>query len=140
MTEPQWPQEKFRLAPTDYLAALGQVTFVYNMLESMMGNIFELCAPLGREFARRLFHELNNRQRVDLLTAFVEENEKDQEGGPNSLLCCISCYNTCTENRNILLHSIYFNPDPNLTSLLVNVSQITPDGKFITMCLKQIYD
>ena len=102
-----WPSEKYELAPNDYLAAFGQVTLVYNMLENMMGHIFEICAPLEDAFAKSLFHKLNNRDRVDLLSAFVRENEEEPETR-DAILHCILCYEICTENRNMLMHSTYF--------------------------------
>jgi hypothetical protein len=109
MADISWPREEYRLAPNDYLAALGQLTFIYNMLESMMRNIFEQCAPLQQDFAAALFHKLNNRERIDLLTAFVNQNENDP-AVRSAVLSCINHYEICTENRNILMHSIYFNP------------------------------
>jgi len=99
----EWPPEQYRLAPNDYLAALGQLTFVYNMLESMMRNIFIKYLPFAEDYARMLFHKLNNRDRIDLLSAFVKENEKDNDVS-EAILYCINCFDICTENRNILMH------------------------------------
>jgi hypothetical protein len=108
-SESEWPPSEYQLAPNDYLAALGQATFVYNMLESMMSNVFVSCAPIEMETAKALFHKMNNRDRVDLLTDFVKHNERDRQV-ESIILHCISCYDICTENRNILMHAIYFNP------------------------------
>jgi hypothetical protein len=109
-SENEWPPPEHQLAPNDYLAALGQVTFVYNMLESVMDNVFVCCAPLKAEDAKVLFHKMNNRDRVDLLTDFVAHNEKDAQV-KSIILHCARCYDICTENRNILMHAIYFNPN-----------------------------
>jgi hypothetical protein len=119
-SEKEWPAPENQLAPNDYLAALGQATFVYNMLESMMGSVFVACAPVETEAARALFHKLNNRDRVDLLTDFVNHNEKDA-AVKRIILSCINYYDICTENRNILMHAIYFNPNlkPDQSPLLV---------------------
>jgi hypothetical protein len=119
-SEKEWPVPENQLAPNDYLAALGQATFVYNMLESMMGSVFVACAPVEAEAARALFHKLNNRDRVDLLTDFVNHNEKDA-AVKRIILSCINYYDICTENRNILMHAIYFNPNlkPDQSPLLV---------------------
>jgi hypothetical protein len=108
----EWPPKQDRLAPNDYLAALGQLTFVYNLLESMMRNIFQFCAPLEKDFASKLFDKLNNSDRNDLLSAFVNKNEKEEQVR-EAVLFCVNCYAICTANRNILMHSIYFNPNPN---------------------------
>jgi hypothetical protein len=120
--EDVWPPERYRLAPNDYLAALGQVTFVYNLLESMMLNIFVRCCPVADDFAKDLFHKLNNRDRMDLLKAFVAENEKHQNVR-DAILHCVLCYDICTENRNVLMHSIYFNPNPKMTRLIKRSSR-----------------
>jgi hypothetical protein len=93
------------------------VTFFYNLLESMMQNIFVRCSPVDDDFAKRLFHKLNNRDRMDLLKAFVAENEKHQDVR-DAILHCVLCYDICTENRNVLMHSIYFNPNPEMTILI----------------------
>jgi hypothetical protein len=84
----QWPPAQYRLAPNDYLAALGQVTFVYNILESMMRNIFKQCSPVSKDFAAALFHKLGNRDRIDLLSEFVRENEKE-EAVRDAILHCV---------------------------------------------------
>jgi hypothetical protein len=119
-SDTEWPLPEHQLAPNNYLAALGQATFVYNMLESMMSSVFPSCAPLEIEAARTLFHKLNNRDRVDLLTDFVTHNEKDKQV-KSVILHYINCYDICTENRNILMHAIYFNPNlqPDQSPLLV---------------------
>ncbi len=109
-SENEWPAPEHQLAPNDYLAALGQATFVYNMLESMMSNVFVCCAPLKAEDAKALFHKINNRDRVDLLSNFVAHNENNAQV-KNIILHCIDYYDICTENRNILMHAIYFNPN-----------------------------
>jgi hypothetical protein len=102
-----WPSEEYTLAPNDYLAAFGQATLVYNMLESVMSHLFVRVAPLEEDYAFKLFHSLNNRERVDLLSGFVCKNEADQLVA-DALLHCILCYDLCTQNRNILMHSTYF--------------------------------
>jgi len=117
----EWPREEYQLAPAEYLAAFGQFSFVYNMLESVMRNIFIHCAPLPNDFALRLFHNLGNRDRIDLFTAFVSKNEEDNEV-LQSLLACALHYDICTENRNILMHSTYFSPNIELTLLVKRAS------------------
>ena len=108
MSENQhWPIEQYQLAPREYLAAFGQLTLVYNMLENMIANIFEKIAPFETTFSRLFFHRLNNRDRIDLLTAVIRKNEKETDT-LEALLHCISSYDICTANRNILMHSTYF--------------------------------
>jgi len=121
MINDHWPSEKYELAPPNYLVALGQATFVYNMLVSIMSQLFVRVAPLESEYALRLFHSLNNRERVDLFSGFVHKNEKDQIVA-DALLYCILCYNICTENRNILMHSTYFEINDGETRLVKRAS------------------
>jgi hypothetical protein len=71
------------------------------------------CLVLDEVFRKRwicekaLFHKLNNRDRVDLMSAFAKKNEQDPEIR-DAILHCVLCYDICTENRNILMHSTYF--------------------------------
>ena len=47
MTEgDQWLPEEDRTAANEYLIAFGQITLLYNFLESMMERLFRQCAPL----------------------------------------------------------------------------------------------
>jgi hypothetical protein len=96
-----WPQPGHRLAPTDHVHAFGQITLAYNLLQSAMEWMFVFSMPFERDYSKRLFHHLNNRDRIDLLTAHVTKNEKDYL---DQILYCILCYDICTENRNILMH------------------------------------
>jgi hypothetical protein len=104
LLDPKWPEEQDVIGvPPDYLIAFGKINLTYNLLETMMGTVFEECAPLHREFARQLFHKLNNRDRVDLLTAFIQKNERDKNL-QELLEAFVLHFNICTENRNILMH------------------------------------
>ena len=98
-----WPSERDQIASVPYIHAFGQVTLSYNMMEIMMGNLFTTCVPMELDFAERLFHKLNNRERIDLLSALVRTNEKESEAR-EAILHCIRCYDICTDNRNILMH------------------------------------
>jgi hypothetical protein len=110
MTTPEdddeWPPiENRAVASNRYLVAFGQITLAYNVLESIMEQIFERCAPLDPKPAKTLFHSLNNRERIDLLASFVRKNEKDA-AFRDAIEHCVKCYNICTDNRNILMHVI----------------------------------
>jgi hypothetical protein len=101
----QWPPEEDRTASDDYLIAFGQITLLYNFLENMMERLFQRCAPLESQYAQLLFHQLNNRERIDLLSAFIRTNEKDEKA-KDALQACVLHYDICTDNRNILMHVI----------------------------------
>ncbi len=103
MAADQWPSEEDRAASDEYLIAFGQITLLYNFLQSLMEMLFQTCAPLEPEYAQLLFHQLNNRERIDLFSAFIRANEKDDKA-EEALHACILHYDICTENRNILMH------------------------------------
>jgi hypothetical protein len=42
----KWPTDEDRTVPDEYLIAFGQVTLAYNLLEGMIEQIFDRCAPL----------------------------------------------------------------------------------------------
>jgi hypothetical protein len=105
MVDDQWPTEEHRVASDDYLIGFGQITLLYNHLQDLMERIFRECAPLERDYAQSLFHRINNRERTDLLSAFVQANEKD-ENARNALKHYVLHFDICTENRNILMHVI----------------------------------
>jgi hypothetical protein len=105
MAHDEWPPEEDRTASDDYLIAFGQVTLLYNFLESQMERLFERSAPLEPKYAELLFHRLNNREKADLFSAFVRANEKDEKA-KDALLECILHFDICTDNRNILMHVI----------------------------------
>jgi hypothetical protein len=101
----KWPTDEDRTVPDEYLIAFGQVTLAYNLLEGMIEQIFERCAPLDPEDSKKLFHSLNNRERTDLLSAFAKRNEKD-EAICEAIQHCVLCYDICTANRNVLIHVV----------------------------------
>jgi hypothetical protein len=67
------PPEIFRLAPVAYTHAFGQIALTYNVLERLVAELFMALSPLQLEFAEKLFHKLNNRDRIDLLAGFVKK-------------------------------------------------------------------
>jgi hypothetical protein len=85
--------------------ALGQISLTYNLLEFAMSSIFVHTVPSEYTFAIKLFHKLGNRDRVDLISALLHQNEKRQDMR-NALLHFILCYDICTENRNIIMHAV----------------------------------
>ena len=115
MSDPEnerWPSEENRAGESnDHLVAFGQITLAYNLLESMAERVFKRCAPLDSlNFAKGLFHKLTNRDRIDLLKAFVNKNESAPDVR-DALLHFVLCYDICTENRNILMHVILLSVD-----------------------------
>jgi hypothetical protein len=98
-----WPSERARLATIAQLHALGQISLLYNYLEDTCGLLFGQYMPTDGKFSKALFERLNNRERVDLLSAVASKNEKEQEV-KDAVLHFLLCYDICTTNRNILAH------------------------------------
>jgi hypothetical protein len=71
-----------------------------------MDGVFQFCMPTDKDYSQRLFHKLNNRDRIDLLTAVINSSgfHADAIDNLNHLL---RCYDICTENRNILMHAAF---------------------------------
>lgn len=100
-----WPPFEGQLASVPFVHAIGQISLMYNFLEDPIGTIFTIYMPTKSDFAEGLYHKLNNRDRVDLLMAIIEQNEQNQEA-KSALLHLIRCFDICTENRNVLAHVI----------------------------------
>jgi hypothetical protein len=111
-----WPTEFSRLASVAQLHALGQVTLVYNYLEEQISRVFYRCMPTSGDFSSRLFHKLGNRDRIDLLSAVVSASDYLPEA-KEALLHLLTCYDICTENRNILMHAIIESADADILTL-----------------------
>lgn len=105
-----WPDETRWLASAEFTHALGNLTLAYNFLEEAIGMLFSTYMPIDKSAAEALYHKLNNRERIDLLTALLGQNEKRPDV-QTSVLHLVACYDICTENRNILMHSITTAPD-----------------------------
>ena len=86
------------------LHAMGQISLVYNEIEEWFSFLFEDLFPAERDFAAKLFHHSNNRDRVDLLTAVVDKNEPDDDIR-DCVLWALQCFDICTANRNVLMHA-----------------------------------
>lgn len=114
-----WPPEAHRLASIGHVHALGQITLLHNLLEDTIKEIFSFIVPTDQGYAKRLFHSLNNRERIDFLSAIIRENEKDEKVA-EAVLTCLRFYDICTDNRNILMHGIYEDLDAATKTLTVH--------------------
>jgi hypothetical protein len=112
----EWPTLNNTIASPAQLQALGQITLVYNYLEESVGNLFSDVMPTDAAFSDKLYHKLNNRDRVDLMTAVVRQSGQDDDV-KEELLYLLSCYAICTENRNILLHALLDSADADILKL-----------------------
>ena len=109
MTDPNtldsWPPFEGRLASVRFVHAFGQINLAYNFLEDAIGMIFTLSMPTNGDFSDALFHKMNNRERMDLLKAIIEFGVIN-EAQKQAVLHLITCFDICTDNRNVLMHVI----------------------------------
>jgi hypothetical protein len=122
----EWPEPFFRVATVEQLHALGQITLIYNALEEEFGNVFNRAMPTSPDFSQRLFHNLSNRDRTDLMAAVVKTAILPDDGKA-ALDALIVAYDICTENRNIVMHSVGFRePGTDLLKLTKKASRGDP--------------
>jgi hypothetical protein len=107
---PDWPSLDSRFIDSAHLHALGQLTLVYNLLEEAFAFLFVRFLPTSKQFATGHYFELNNRKRVDLLAELVSSDEADEQV-KKAVLAAIHGYDICTDNRNILAHSMISTED-----------------------------
>jgi hypothetical protein len=116
-----WPPLKNQIGSAPYVHAIGQITLAYNGLENLMASIFCITLPVEYKFAEKVFHSMHNRERTDLLSALLK-NQKDDELR-DALQHVVLCYDICTDNRNIVMHSILEEITPSLPKLRKRASQ-----------------
>jgi hypothetical protein len=100
-----WPNAYNSIADTAHVHAIGQLSLMYNSLEEMFGFVWQSSFPADGDYSEMLFHKLSNRDRVDMLSAFIRFGEKDAVAREH-LLYALLCFNICTDNRNIVLHAV----------------------------------
>jgi hypothetical protein len=103
-TPPAWPVKEHRTGSDAQLHAMGQISLIYNELEEWLSFLFEQLFPASLSASKSLYNRLNNRDRVDLLTATVEVKEED-EILRDHILWALRCFDICNANRNTLLHA-----------------------------------
>lgn len=100
-----WPDVRSQVGTVAQVHAIGQISLIYNLLQEAMEIFFKLCMPADDNFSVTLFHSLNNRNRIDLLSSIIKSNE-DEEPVREALLEALLHFDICTENRNILMHAL----------------------------------
>ena len=116
-----WPSS-FKVATAAQIHALGQVTLVYNYLEEAVGQVFTEAMPTNQAFSERLYHKLNNRDRIDLLSAVTQASDRDADL-KEGILYLLNCHDICTQNRNILMHAIIESVDADIVTAFKKKSQ-----------------
>jgi hypothetical protein len=112
---PEWPgwptDQRHNVGHPLHIHALGQITLLYNFLENFLFSLFAKYIPIGNDAASNIYYSINNRTRIVLLIELVKQREADATL-IEYILFGINCYEICTENRNILLHSTTSKSDP----------------------------
>jgi hypothetical protein len=117
-----WPNSFNRVANAAQIHALGQVTLVYNYLEEAVGRVFIEAMPTNQAFSEQLYHKLNNRDRIDLLTAVTQASDRDADV-KEAILHLLNCHDICSENRNILMHAIIDSVDADIVTAFKKASR-----------------
>lgn len=102
-----WPRRPHIFGNIAQVHAFGQVGLAYNFLQDGRDYLFQTCMPTERGVSQRLFHILNNRERIELFAAVVKSSKFHPEA-KDRLNYLIQCFDICTDNRNILLHAMSY--------------------------------
>jgi hypothetical protein len=96
--EEAWPP--YRIGNADHLNALGAIAMAYNLLEFRMRELFNLYS-IGDD----LFTKNNNFERLKIIRDAMDKSSHP-EAIKNDVRYFLDAYETCTENRNVLMHSV----------------------------------
>jgi hypothetical protein len=93
-----WPP--YRIGNADHLHALGAIATAYNLLEFRLRALFSLYSISDDVFTKN-----NNFDRVKLLRGAVDKSS-NPDAIKKDAKYFLEGYEICTDNRNILMHSI----------------------------------
>jgi hypothetical protein len=96
--EEAWPP--YRIGNADHLHALGAIAMAYNLLEFRMRELFALYSIGDDRFTKS-----NNFERLGMIRDAIDETTHP-EVIKNDVRYFLDAYQTCTENRNVLMHSV----------------------------------
>jgi len=105
MTTSSWPSEENSITGPEHLQAIGQFAILYNFAEEILGELFRIYFPASPEYSEVLFRKLNNRDRIEMLRAILPGSE-GHTGARDTITAALRYFDICTENRNLVLHSI----------------------------------
>ena len=90
----------YRIGNADHLHALGAIAMAYNLLEFRMREIFNLYL-IGDD----VFTKNNNFERLKIIRDVIDKSSH-LDAIKNDVRYFLDAYETCTENRNVLMHSV----------------------------------
>ena len=122
----EWPP--YRVGKPEYLHALGVIASVFNQLEFRFRSLFSIYIQSPDGSAYDLFARKNNQERQKLMAEALP-NSSHPQGIKDRVAHFLTGYRVCTDNRNILMHSltafVWLDPDAERCPVL-NPAQ--PDG------------
>jgi hypothetical protein len=133
----EWPP--YRVGKPEYLHALGVIASVFNQLEFRFRSLFSIYvqSPDGNPYD--LFARKNNQERQRLMAEALPNSLHPQQI-KDCVAYFLTGYRVCTDNRNILMHSltafVWLDPDTERCPVL-NPAQ--PDGIFFRIGPRTIH-
>jgi hypothetical protein len=106
--EAQYPWPNYHAGPERHLHALGVISVNYNLFESLIATLLQYYA--GDKTSDFFFDRMSNQERLDAIRHFAYL--KEENGNVLALIeYLLSYFSTCTDNRNILMHSKHSSGD-----------------------------
>jgi hypothetical protein len=108
----EWPDPTYHIGQREHLHALGVITASFNQLEFVLFLFFMDYLKLQPKLAQRLFVQIANNVRCELLIDAVELEETDAQIRGRALHF-LKAFQILADNRNFLSHSQTIMNDPN---------------------------
>lgn len=100
-----------KIEPPAHVHAFGMIAMNTAMMEEVLTLLLAYFLRLSHEISIPLIHKISVRDRSDLIRHIASERENELCDLWPHIDFALKCFNTCIENRNILIHSVYVNVD-----------------------------
>jgi hypothetical protein len=109
-SEKQWSWDwRFNPSFRDDVHAIGVVVLNFNHLELMKQELFIQFSGLEPNTAQKLFLELGSSRDLDMLKRFANDDNAG-DGILEHTLYFIEGFDLCSQNRNVIAHSLHLDP------------------------------
>ncbi len=108
----EWPKPKYDVGQKEHLHAIGVLAFNYNAFESVLFDVFKhhlSTDGMARRTTIRMYSELPERKRLDLIKLVFATTEKDA-AVKSAVTKLIKYFEWSADTRNRLVHSQYAPP------------------------------
>lgn len=102
-TKQRWPD--YMPLPRDDIYAIGIIALNFCLLEGMFRNLLSAVTHWNQYEVAALFHRINNRTRLDILSDLIGKTPLPDET-KGDVTHFADGYEKCTDNRNFIMHSI----------------------------------